>query len=173
LVGLDKRELDIGDEPDPIEYREMSEKVREQLDQHEEWINSNGEKGHRAILDGLDLSYHDLSGRDMTGIRMRGGKLRGARLKSCILVLSNFGGTDLMDADLSNAVLIGANLTGVNLRRANLANAAVGGIPIRAKDGSETGRLQQTNFEKANLVAAKVSGLRFNECRMQDAVLDS
>ena len=57
--------------------------------------------------------------------------------------------------------------------RANLANAAVGGIPIRAKDGSETGRLQQTNFEKANLVAAKVSGLRFNECRMQDAVLDS
>jgi uncharacterized protein YjbI with pentapeptide repeats len=87
LSGLDKRELDIGDEPEAVEYRDMSEKVREQLDQHEEWINSNGEKGHRAILDGMDLSYHDLSGRDMTGVRMRGGKLRGARLKSCILVL--------------------------------------------------------------------------------------
>jgi uncharacterized protein YjbI with pentapeptide repeats len=76
LFGLDKSQLDIGDEPAAVEYVEMEAKVREQLDQHEIWINSNGETGHRAILDGMDLSYHDFSGRDMTGVRMRAGKFR-------------------------------------------------------------------------------------------------
>lgn len=173
LEGLDKSQLDIGDEPSAVGYREMEAKVREQLDWHEKWINSNGADGQRAILDGLDLSYHDLSGRDMTGVRMRAGKLRGARLKSCILVLADFGGTDLLDADLSNAVIIGANFAGASLKRANLTNAAAGEIPIRSKDGNDTGRLQKTNFQKANLVAAKTNGCDFKGCWMEKAVLDA
>ncbi len=172
LESLDRSQLDIGDRPSLVVYDQMAPEVRERVEKHQQWITSNGEAGERGSFDGMDLSYHDLSGRDLSGIQMRDGKLRGASLKGCMLVLADLGGTDIFDADLADAVLIGTNLSGTNLKRCNLTNAAAGEIPILSEDGTETGRLHKTNFQKANLIAANTTGCDFGECRMEKAIID-
>jgi len=55
------------------------------LELHEQWVESKGESGARAYLQGADLQYADL----------RGAHLRGAHLR----------GADLEDADLQGANL--------------------------------------------------------------------
>ena len=77
-------------------------KLKEILDQHKLWFETNGMHGQRACLRGANLEGADLEGAD----------LRGANLKNA----------DLRGANLTGANLTGANLTGANLRRADFYN---------------------------------------------------
>ena len=101
--------------------------LKEILDQHQLWIESNGVQGkcadlEDARLDGANLINADLEGAilciaDLTGANLTGAKLTGA----------NLYGANLSDASLTGANLSGANLTYVNLGYANLHGANLRG----------------------------------------------
>ena len=78
-------------------------KLKEILDQHRLWNQTDGVQGERANLYGAILY----------GANLNGANLRGANLKNA----------DLNCANLSYADLRGANLNGANLNGANLTNA--------------------------------------------------
>ena len=67
--------------------RNLTEIEKKILEEHAEWLRSDGATGSRANLSGADLRDADLKG-------------------------ANLIGADLRDADLRDAYLIGANLPG-------------------------------------------------------------
>ena len=94
------------------------EELKEILEQHKLWLDSNGKEGKRADLSGADLRYATLSDAD----------LRYATLTDANLTMADLSGADLTGANLTGANLTGANLTrvdltGADLRRANLTEA--------------------------------------------------
>ena len=86
------------------------EKLREVLEAHKLWLNSDGKEGELA-----DLSSEDLRGLDLPGADLRGADLRWANLIGADLHNANLLDADLRGADLSYANLIYANLSGTNL----------------------------------------------------------
>jgi hypothetical protein len=113
-------------------------KLKEILDQHKLWIETNGAEGKRANLEGgnlsgadlyradlyrADLYRADLTGADLTGASLEGADLRGANLERANLKRAN-----LMGANLTGAYLGGANLVGAILSGANLTNAILSDV---------------------------------------------
>ena len=111
--------------------------LKEILDQHKLWIETNGMQGtsanlinaklwdanlHRAILTDANLRGANLNRADLTDANLRGADLRGANLNRADLTDANLRGADLYCADLYCANLTGANLTGAYLCRTNLTN---------------------------------------------------
>ena len=81
-------------------------KLKEILDQHRLWIETNKAQGKRANLWGEDLRGANLGGANLTGANLGHANLRDANLSGAILY-----GADLRDANLGGAKLWGANLT--------------------------------------------------------------
>jgi len=54
------------------------EKLKEILAQHQLWLDTNGEHGEAAHLQGADLSYSKLKGANLAGAKMQGAYLTGA-----------------------------------------------------------------------------------------------
>ncbi len=79
--------------------------LQAQLDDHAEWVRSDGESGAKA----------DLSRLDLRGLDLRHRALRGANLAHCDL-----RGADLSYADLSGATLEGTDFRGAVIRYASL-----------------------------------------------------
>ena len=75
--------------------------MKEILEAHKLWLETNGRDGERADLRGADLRGADLRGADLSGADLRWADLSGA---------------DLRGVDLSGADLRGAELRGVELR---------------------------------------------------------
>ena len=75
--------------------------LKEILEQHWLWIETNKAQGKRANLEGANL---------------RGANLQSANLQSANLQSANLGGAYLWGANLEGAYLWGANLTGANLK---------------------------------------------------------
>ena len=117
--------------------------LKEILDQHRLWIQSNGAEGQRAnlgyadftganliganlmnaSLSGADLRYANLSGADLGGANLEGANLWGADLNGASLHSADLNGANLKDADLRGANLYCANLKGANLSGADLKDA--------------------------------------------------
>ena len=112
-------------------------KLKEILDQHRLWIETNALKGQRASLRDANLSGANLLGATLTGASLRGANLNcanleyanlmGASLWGANLWGANLTGANLSDANLSDAKLYRANLTGANLTGANLYGANLTG----------------------------------------------
>ena len=94
------------------------EELREILEQHKLWLDSNGKEGERA-----DLFDANLTGANLYGVDLTRADLTGANLRFANLYRAKLYGANLSDADLSDADLTGANLTFAILRCANLSNA--------------------------------------------------
>lgn len=94
------------------------------LDNHKEWLQTNGKKGEQA-----NLREADLRGADLCGAVLRGADLRDADLRRADLC-----GADLYRADLRRADLRGADLWGADLRGANLHRAVLRGADLRGAD---------------------------------------
>ena len=86
------------------------EKLKEILEQHTLWLDSDGKEGKCANLYCADLADADLADADLTGADLSGADLSGA----------NLTGANLTDVDLTDANLTHANLTGANLSCADL-----------------------------------------------------
>lgn len=117
------------------------------LDSHRAWVASDGRRGERADLRGLDLAGRsfwradlrralldqaDLTGADLDHADLRGASLPGARLAGASLWEAKLGMADLRNADLSGAKLDhadlrGAELTGAGMDGASLTSARLDG----------------------------------------------
>jgi uncharacterized protein YjbI with pentapeptide repeats len=108
------------------------------LEQHRDWVKSQGQTGRQA-----DLSRLNLEGADLTDTNLRNALLNEAVLKGADLLL-----TDLQGASLLQANLQGANLLGARLREANLQGAGLEGAT-----GLLAAELAGTNLTFAKLPA--------------------
>ena len=107
--------------------------LKEILDQHKLWVETNGMQGERANLrcanlrcanlGGANLGGANLSDADLTGASLRGASLRVANLTRANLTRANLTRANLTCAILENANLQGANLEGADLEEADLTGA--------------------------------------------------
>ena len=117
-------------------------KLKEILDQHKIWIESNGVQGKcadlenayledanliNAYLEGAILCIANLQGANLRGAKLTGANLYGASLRDADLTGANLTGANLHSANLNDASLEGANLIGASLEGANLEGAV--GLP--------------------------------------------
>jgi uncharacterized protein YjbI with pentapeptide repeats len=82
--------------------------LKDILEQHHLWVESDYKQGERANLHGADLRGVNLHGADLRGVNLQGVNLQGVNLHG---------------ADLRGVNLHGANLHGANLDRADLRGA--------------------------------------------------
>jgi len=116
--------------------------LKEILEQHNLWIETNALKGQRANLEGANLrdanlwcanlthanlTHANLTGASLTGANLYGANLYGANLYDANLEDADFTGADLTNANFTDADLTGARLSGANLSCANLTGAI--GLP--------------------------------------------
>jgi len=85
----------------------------EAIAQHAEWIASDGRRGSRAVLHGLNLAgarlvAADLSGADLSEVNLAGADLSGAKLICTDLRNANLGRATVQNADFRGAMLDGA-----------------------------------------------------------------
>ena len=97
-------------------------KLKDILEQHKLWLDTNGVQGERANLGGADLEDADLRRANLRRADLNGADLTGAILYSANLEGANLEGANLSGAYLTDANLTDANLTDANLTRADLTN---------------------------------------------------
>ena len=102
-------------------------KLKEILDQHKIWIESNGVQGKCADLRGANLYCANLTDAELYGADLWHANLEGANLEGADLRGANLSYANLIRAKLTGASLSGANLTYVNLGYANLVGANLRG----------------------------------------------
>ena len=105
-------------------------KLKEILDQHKIWIESNGVQGKCADLENAYLCGANLINADLEGAILYIANLQGANLNGAKLTGANLYGASLRGANLTGANLTGANLTYVNLEYANLIGASLIGASL-------------------------------------------
>ena len=103
------------------------EELKEILERHKLWLDSNEKKGKRADLSDADLTRANLRYADLTGAYLTGSNLSRADLFFADLTRVDLSGANLTDADLSYADLTGANLTRANLSDADLTHTILSG----------------------------------------------
>ena len=124
--------------------------LKEILEQHKLWLDSNEKKVKRADLSDADLTGVDLSGANLRYADLTRANLTGANLTGVNLYDANLIGANLSDADLSYANLTGANLTDADLTGADLYGAYLTGADLRHANLSGVD-LIKSKLEYANL----------------------
>ena len=120
-------------------------KLKDILDQHKLWLETNGMQGILAYLYGANLY---------------GANLKDADLRRASLYAANLTGANLTDANLTDATLTDANLTGANLINADLWDANLTGAYLR-----------RANLRRANLTGADLTGAYLNGADLTNAIL--
>ncbi len=102
--------------------------LKEILEAHRKWEESEGKEG-----EGANLSVANLQEADLRGANLQNALLIGANLQKAILYGANLRGAKLRGAKLQGAKLSKANLQGAFLVEANLQGAnLVGAIGLTA-----------------------------------------
>lgn len=135
-----------------VEYRDISEEELKQiLEGHKKWLESDGKEGKLA-----DLSRSNLKDAILDGVNLQEAFLGGANLTEAILRNAN-----LKKASFENATLVEASLEGVNFKGANLYKAEMQKTVLDGVKG-----LSETNLKYTNLEGA--TGLLGNEFAQAD-----
>ena len=100
--------------------------LKDILEQHKLWLETNGMQGILAYLYGANLKDANLTGANLTGADLRRADLRDANLEG-----ANLQGANLYGVKLTGAKLYGVNLTCANLRNADLRRADLTGANLR------------------------------------------
>lgn len=125
--------------------------LKEILNKHKQWIESNGELGERADLGDVNLRKANLRGVDL-----KHSDLRGADLRYSKLIGADLRGADLRGADLRKSILRGAILRGADLRGANLMGADLRGVDLTGvKSNSMTSGFHLVCPEEGSFVGFK------------------
>ena len=96
-------------------------KLKEILEQHKLWLETNGMQGMQGILAylyGANLKDANLKDADLRRASLYAANLTGANLTGANLQYANLKDANLTGANLTDAYLEGANLTDANLRGA-------------------------------------------------------
>lgn len=99
---IEMEKLDMRDEK---KEKEIWRKIRE----HEEWIKSNGLRGHQ-----LNLENENLSGMRLINLDLRDANFRGADMTQCV-VFADLRGADLTGVKINNSEWIGSNINNVRI----------------------------------------------------------
>ena len=94
--------------------------LKEILEQHGDWLESNGESGMQA-----DFSRGNLEGADLIDARLQDAIFNKANLKRADLMLADLRGASLLQADLQDTNLLGTMFQQSSLQAARL-NGATG-----------------------------------------------
>jgi len=153
------------------------------LAEHALWLDSQGQKGTRALLAKADLSDRAMAGARLVMALLPGDRLHRANLRRALLAMC-----DLTSADLRNAILSEADMRGATLRRAcfngaNLARAKLGPLidvgvhhadfPCNCEQARFVGaNLAGVNLRRANLTGADFSRADLTGAQLQEARLD-
>jgi uncharacterized protein YjbI with pentapeptide repeats len=141
--------------------KKITEKeLKEILENHKLWVESEGKSGSRANLSDVDLSYANLSFESLIGADLSGADLSGAKLRD-----SDLSGADLSGADLSYAKLVGTDLSGANLAHANLKAADLSSADLSGAD------LSSANLAHANLNSIKTAKTNLSNTDLSFAYL--
>ena len=131
---------------DQTKFRDVSkEELRQILDAHENWLQSEGHEGRKA----------DLRRANLQRVSLEGANLQDACLKGACLQKSCLAGANLQDASLEGANLQRADLRAVNLRKANLRKAELNNAHLILANlqyaDLESARLQNADLRFSNL----------------------
>jgi uncharacterized protein YjbI with pentapeptide repeats len=88
------------------------------LEQHADWLESNGETGMQA-----DFSRGNLEGADLIDARLQDAIFNKANLKRADLMLADLRGASLLQADLQDTNLLGTMFQQFSLQAARLHGA--------------------------------------------------
>lgn len=99
------------------------------VEEHRAWVESRGELGKKAELEGANFQDADLMGAQLSGANLLRANLRGADL-----LVADLRGACLVEADFSEANLVSTNLRGASLAGANLSTAT--GLVARQLGGA-------------------------------------
>ena len=133
------------------------------LASHQTWLESNGQDGEKARLEGADLTGADLAGANLASASLRGANLSdsdcsGATLNSAELRRANLSGARFTGADLSFAAMRHANLTLADLSGATLVGADLAGA-----------QFAKANVKQADLTRASLLGADLADADMEEA----
>ena len=123
------------------------------LNAHALWIDTHGERGQRADLNGVDLRGWSFAFRPLAGMRLRRSNLEGADFTGADLTMADLSFSNLEKARFADANLSGATLRGVNLSEAVLTSVNMSPVDTLG-DGS---KMWPTNLEAATLFDAKIA----------------
>ncbi|MDR3440074.1 pentapeptide repeat-containing protein [Telmatospirillum sp.] len=120
------------------------------LQAHARWVESGGQDGKRANLEGADLS-----GRQLAGALLTSSMLRKADLSGC-----DFSGAEMHGVDMRNADAAGTSFVGADLAVARLRHARLSGC-----------QFAQANLKGADLAGADLSGATMGDADLSGAIL--
>ena len=106
--------------------------LREILEEHRAWVQSDGREGSKAALSGANLR-----GASLFDVDLRGANLFEANLSGANLYTANLSGAHLSGAHLFGAHLIGANLNGANIKEAEFLRTVVADCDLSSVIGLE------------------------------------
>ena len=131
--------------------------VGEILQYHQLWLDSRGEEGERAELNGEDLAGYDFADANLTNAT-----LRDADCSETVFTNANLEVADLRGATLNAARCRGTNFNVAKMRRVDLRLSNMKGATMRGTDLSgaqlEGGAFDNADMTGANLFHTDVSG---------------
>lgn len=110
------------------------------IEEHQRWLDTNGEQGRRADLSQTDLSHQNFDRRSLKRAAFAGANLDRA----------SFVDADLSEGNLSGASLRDADLRGINLSGTSAEGADFSGCKLETPEGKPP-----SNFSGANLRNAR------------------
>ena len=126
------------------------EQLREIVEAHRKWVETNEKEGAQALLWGTNL--------------------QGANLVNANLQLAILSNANLQEANLYQANLQGANLINANLQRANLFDATLQGALLLGAN-LQGADLTNANLQGASLIEANLQGANLVNANLQVAIL--
>jgi len=155
------------------EYREISQdELREILEQHRKWVETEGKEGKRADLQGADLREARLENANLEKANLQGAQLYMTHLENANLSQARLEMAVLFGAHLQGAHLGGAHMEKADLRVANLEGALVAGANLEEAHLEEA-HLKKANLHGANLEDAHLVGANLQQADLQQANLHS
>ena len=145
-------------------WKPTPEELKRILEEHEEWVESSGEKGKRADLRRADLIEAELWGRFLAEADLSEAHLSGADLRGADLCASDLWEADLRSADLSEADLTEANVFEANLSEADLSSANLREADLRGAN------LSGVRFPFTNLLATDLTGAQLRRASFTETV---
>ncbi len=140
------------------------------LEEHLQWLRTEGQAGRKADLSNADLRQAELSRVDLRQADLRGADLRGASFATEFQSQGDRPGVNLSQADLREANLAEAYLIDVDLSGANLAQANLSGAHLTKANLGEAD-LSGANLSDADLISADLSGAQLNGADLSGAYL--
>jgi len=139
--------------------------LREILELHKKWLNSEGKEGECA-----NLQNADLQGINLDEVDLRRAILNGADLQGASLITTDLRSAQLMDANLRDSLLLGAFLCEAHLNGAELQEAILDEAQLQNANLSKA-CLQDAFLVHANLQKADLSETVLRNANLKDADL--